>query len=162
LKAIAAFWNRHFLLLEGLCGAAALGCFAAWARWFGGTATIINALNGNRGAIYSSLASIFGSLLGFVITAASIVITTAGSDRMALVRNSVHYKTLWRVFIQAMAVLAYATVASLVALITDRDASPNWISFYLCLAGAIFAALRMYRCLWVMIQIIHLFIADRE
>ena len=87
LRALFKFWNRHFLLLEGLSGISALGAAMAWARWFGGAPIVLNLLKGNRSAIYSALASIFGSLLGFVITAASIVITAVGSDRMALLRN---------------------------------------------------------------------------
>ena len=162
MKRLAAFWNWHFLLLEGLAGGAVLVVFAIWARWLGGAIIILDALKGNRSAIYSALASISGSLLGFVITAASIVIMAAGSDRLNVVRNSPHYGTLWRVFLQTMWSLACATVAALIALVIDRDSSPSWFAFYLCVAGAIFSALRMYRCLWVMAKIIHLFTADRK
>jgi len=35
---------------------------ARWARWLGGEALILDAFHGDRSAIYSDIASIFGSL----------------------------------------------------------------------------------------------------
>ncbi len=162
MKAIADFWKRYFLPLEGATAALAVTVMAVWAHWFGGATIILDLLKGNRSPIYSALATIFGSLLGFVITAISIVITAAGSERMAIVRNSRHYETLWKVFTQAIWALAFATVASLGALVGDRDATPNWWAFYLCIAGALLSVIRVYRCIWVMQKIIHLFTANRR
>ena len=44
-------------------------------------------LDGNRAAVYGALASIFGSLLGFVITAVWIVLGFSASEKLAVVQG---------------------------------------------------------------------------
>ena len=161
MRAIVNFWRRNFLSAEFLAALLVLVGAIVWSERFGGLCTIEKLLGGNRGPIYSALASIFGSLLGFVITAASIVITAAGSERMAIVRNSPHYETLWKVFTQTIWCLAFATITALIALVLDRDSKPNTIAFYFCIGGVLFAIVRMYRCLWIMEKIILLFTKSR-
>jgi hypothetical protein len=111
-------------------------------------------LQQNRPAIYQALASILGALLGFVITAISIVLAFAGMDRLELLRGSPHYGTLWSVFTQTTWILALATVCALAALILDRDAAPNRLALYLCLLTALLSAVRIARCVWVLEQLI--------
>ena len=91
------WWRTHFLHVElGL----ALVCSATFVTWsqLGGGVIVEETLNGNRGAVYGALASIFGSLLGFAITAVSIVLGFSTTERLAVVRESKHYQTLWTVF----------------------------------------------------------------
>ncbi len=69
---------------------------AYWIHYRNGAVVSDRLLAQNRAAVYGTLASIFGSLLGFVITAASIVLGFSGSESLAVVRGSKHYPTLWR------------------------------------------------------------------
>lgn len=59
--------------------------------------------------MYGTLASIFGALLGFVITAISIVFGFSSMAQVDVVRGSRHYQTLWRIFLQTTWVMAAAT-----------------------------------------------------
>lgn len=111
------WWERHFLLNEGLLsGAVACGSIV-WMERFGGWQPVNSLLLGNRGAIYGALASIFGSLLGFIITAVSIALGFSASEKLTIVRDSRYYPHLWGVFMSATRWLALATVASVVALV---------------------------------------------
>ena len=81
-------------------------------------------LDGNRSAIYSALAPVFGALLGFVLTAVSLVLGFSAMEQLAIVRGSPHYETLYKIYLQATWLLALATHVALAGLILDRDAGP--------------------------------------
>lgn len=106
--------------------------------------------------MYGTRASIFGSLLGFTITAASIVLGFSSSPRLRIIRESRHYTTLWKVFGATIRALGLATVLSLVALIFDRDDAPAHTVFYLALFGFFLSCLRIARAVWVLENIISL------
>jgi signal transduction histidine kinase len=148
------WWRVHFLGAE-LGVALALGAaFALWELALGGAPWSDALLRGNRAAVYGALASLWGSLLGFTIAAVSIALGLAASDRLAIVRGSRHYATLWRVFIAAMRALALATIAALAGLVADRDAAPVHALLCLCVAAALLAALRVARTIWVFERLI--------
>jgi len=148
------FWRRHFLWVE-FALSVAIGLVAVyWIRYRNGAAVCDKLLAQNRAAVYGTLASIFGSLLGFVITAASIVLGFSGSESLSIVRASKHYPTLWRVFTASIRALAFATVISVIALVADRDSQPNRAILCFLLFAVVLAALRVSRCVWVMEQII--------
>jgi NhaP-type Na+/H+ or K+/H+ antiporter len=100
------------------------------------------------------LTTLFGSLLGFSITAISIVIGYASSDKLAIVRNGKHYQDLWNVFKSAMIVLALATIFALLGLIFDRNPDPINYFLYINIFTIILAFFRVARCIWVMNNII--------
>jgi hypothetical protein len=153
---VRQFYGRHFLWIElGL--AVVLAALASiWIEKWGAMKTVDDTLNGNRAAIYTALASIFGSLLGFVITAASIIIGFSSSDRLAVVRQSRHYPMLWRVFVSSIRALALATLVSLVALVLDRDQAVHHLVLYFVIYATLLAVLRLARCVWVLENIIAL------
>lgn len=153
---ILGFWRRHFLLAESALAVLLTLCFGVWFwRWSGETA-ICALLKNNRATLYGTLASIFGSLLGFVITATSIVLGFSASDRLAVVRESAQYPMLWKTLSSTIHALAFATVAALLCLIFDRDSAPvSYLVVSLVLATT-FAVLRVGRTIWVLEHIIML------
>ncbi len=150
-------WHRvHFLWVEfgwSLLLATAIG---VWSERWNGKAIIDATLDGNWSTVYAALATISGSLLGFVITAASIVLGFSVSEKLAIVRESKHYPTLWHVFIAAIRALAFSTIVCIVTLVLDRDKRMiHWV-MYLAAFGCILAAARVARCVWVLENIIKL------
>jgi hypothetical protein len=130
--------------------------FALWSERWSGSTIIDKTLDGNRAAVYGALASILGSLLGFVITAVSIVLGFSASEKLSVIRDSIHYPTLWRVYISAIRALAFATIVCIVALVLDRDKQINHSIMYLAAFGCILATARVARCVWVLENIIKL------
>jgi hypothetical protein len=121
---LPAFWRRHFLAVEALLALLVTIGFSVWYWRLGGISVAGVLLKDNRGVLYGTVASIFGSLLGFVITATSIVLGFSVSERLAVVRESTQYPMLWKTFSGTIRTLAGATVIALVCLLVDRDRDP--------------------------------------
>ena len=156
MTVLREWWRRFFLHAEFGVAIGGAAAFVVWAERFGGTAGIDLVLQNNRGALYGTLASIFGSLLGFAVTATSIVLGFSSSPSLRIVRESVHYPTLWRVFLATIRTLGFATVVSLVGLVFDRDDAPwHWVLYFVVLAFSL-SCLRIARSVWVLERVIGL------
>jgi hypothetical protein len=154
MKRLGAWWAQHFLLAEW--GLAMVVSFSGifWTERFSGISVMNALLQGNRGAIYGALASIFGSLLGFIITAVSIALAFSASEKLTVLRDSKYYPQLWGVFLSATRCLATVTVAALVALIGDRDMAPiRWLTYAVWVLTVLSVA-RITRCIWVLENIV--------
>jgi hypothetical protein len=148
------FYGSHFLLIE-LTGAVAVSCFvAAWGEAGGGWQTIAPLLQDNRAAIYSACASVAGSLLGFVIAALAIVLSSAGSRRLDPVRSADRLQTLFRVLTAATVVLGLATVVALTALLLDRDNLQRPLLAYLCFGTVLSSIVTLARTVWILESVV--------
>lgn len=147
-------WKQHFLVVELAAAFLAGAALTIWVLSYDGDATLDGVLKANRSAFYGALASIFGSLLGFIITAVSVVLGFSATERFALLRESEHYGTLWKVFMSTIRVLATSTAASLLALVLDRDAAPNSLMMSIVAFCAILTLLRLARCIWIMEKVV--------
>ncbi len=136
--------------------------FSVWSEFVNAGSFITTVFEGNRGALYAALVALFGSLLGFSITAISIVLGYANSDKLEIVRKSAHYSDLWNTFRSAIKVLAFATVTSLIGLILDRDTSPTNLILYLNIFASILSFFRIARCIWVLESIIAIVTKPRK
>lgn len=150
----------HFLGFELSLSIFLSFVFAVWVIRFGGSVVVESILHENRSAVYGTLAAIFGSLLGFVITALSITIGYSTSEKFEFLRKTKHYPTLWKVMISTVKALSIATIVMVIGLIFDRDRSPNYIILCLCVFATLFSLLRLNRCIWVLDNIIHIIIID--
>ena len=158
---IKDFWDKYFLPLEFLVSILLTAGFVIWGELYSGRLVMDSLLEGNRSAVYGALAAIFGALLGFVITAVSIVLGYIASDKLTLVRESPHYEDLWRVYKAAMRSLAFATIVGLLGLIFDREAHSLPVLFYLNIMTTTLAFFRLGRSIWVLENIIGL-VTQRE
>lgn len=149
-------WAQEFLRYEFLTSILVTILFFLWFEYFSGQGLVDQVLDGNRSSIYGALAAIFGALLGFVITAVSIVIGYSASERLDIVRNSKHYPDLWKIFISAIRATALATMAALLGLVFDRDSSPSHWILYLNIFAFVLVLFRLGRSIWVLEQIINL------
>ncbi len=156
MNILPKWWKAYFLQVEFCIALLITIIFTVWAELFGGHAVIERLLTDNRSDIYSTLAAIFGSLLGFTITAVSIVLGYSTSDRLAVVRESTHYPLMWRVFTSAIKALALATISALIGLIVDRDSAPFYPVFYFNILASTLASFRLTRCVWVLENVIQI------
>jgi hypothetical protein len=111
-------------------------------------------LTGAEGSIYGTLATIFGSLLGFVITSVSIIVSLGDSPRLAVIRESRSNQQLWKIFTSATKWLGVATGISLTGLMLNRDGPPEFIILVLCLWSSLLAVLRLVRCIWALENVV--------
>lgn len=156
MKRISEWWRSHFLDAELFVSLLIGFAFIVWQQWMDGETVICALLKGNRSAIYGTLASIFGSLLGFVITARSVILGFSMTERLAVVRNSKHYPVLWDVFLGTTRALGIGTGLSLIALVLDRDNAPQPLILQLCVVAIIISASRLFRCVWILEKVVML------
>jgi uncharacterized membrane protein len=146
------FWRVHFLGVELVAGLLVGGATVALAEW-GETNFLCGALTDNRAPVYGAIATIAGSLLGFVITSVSILLGYVNTH-LGPLRNTAHYPTLWNTYKSGIKMLALTTLMAIVALIWDRDKSPQRFVMYGVLVASILSLLRLVRCIWILEQVI--------
>ena len=117
---------------------------------------IVSQLYGLRSTVYASFSQKMGTLLGIVITGLAILLTMEKSEPMRLLKKSVHYKELFDIFISGCKRLATGTLLSLIALVIDSDLAPKlWLS-YCVLWCVIITAIGLFRCMWVLKNVVRL------
>lgn len=154
MRWLIKFSDNHYMIFSVLLTASAETALVVWGEKLGGRTLMAEVLDGNRSAVYGAFASIFGSLLGFVITAVSIVLGFSTSERLAIVRNSKHYPALWSSFTDTIKVMGGATIVSLVSLIMDRDKNHILILSYIESGVVILSVLLLCRSIWALERVV--------
>lgn len=148
------FWEANFLILEMLVPGIVCVLFVVWSAGFDKGVFVSRIFAENRGTLYSTLAALFGSMLGFVITAVSIILGYANNEKLEIVRESKYYPTIWSVFKSTIKILAIATLLALVGLVVDKDVQPLDFILYLNIYFVVISFFRIGRCIWVLENII--------
>ena len=152
MKSLNQWRNNHLLLSDMLLSISVFIILVVFAETH--PSIIAASLNKNRSILYGALTAVFAALLGFIITAASIIIGYSKDAALFYLRNSKHYTTLWDIFISTTKWLAYSTVASFIGLLVDKDDSPKiFITFGVALIALITSS-RVWRCILVFEKIL--------
>lgn len=156
------WWAKNFLPAEHAAVVTVLCLAIAWAQWMGGATAISDLMKDNRSAIYGAVASVAGSLLGFLITSVSVVLGFSSSERLEILRQSRHYDTLSKTFIAGIRALGFATLAALTALVADKERSPHPLFLGLACYAAMLALARLLRCIWIFEIIVRIMTAPSK
>lgn len=155
-------WVESHLTITQIILAVAVTVLAALALGTGEPNTRLRALLGDdRATLYGTIAAVAGSLLGFVLAAATIILTVAGSARLNRVTESNRYGDLWRVFLAATKGLGLVTVAALGALLFDRKDSPQPAFTYGLFLLSLIASLQIATCIWILEKVTNLMVKER-
>ncbi len=149
-------WAANFLWWERALAIFAVAALIVWSEFLGGSSHLDHFLDEHGETLYIVLAPITAAMLGFILAAAAIVVTSAPAERMEILRESAHYPELWATFRSALRNLGLATLAALVGLVVSGQ-TPSRIVFYMVAGLAALAALRTARCIWAMNWMIHIF-----
>lgn len=155
MKKIKELYEINFLHIEGMLVLLVTCAIIIYCEIYDGKYVIENIVGDRCSNIYSTLAGILGALLGFAITAESIVIGLSGNDKLLILRKSPHYKTLWKVFTKTIRWLGIATLMALVGILVDKNGLFS-IVFYVFTYFFLLAGVRLFRTIWVLENIIHL------
>ena len=152
------WWRRHFLAAEFGAAVAATILLVYLVHWTRFAACVDSVVAVSHPFIYASLASVCGSLLGFNLTAASIVQATVNSKspKMRFVRESGHYAMVWKVFSASAKALAATTVLALAGLVIDRTGPLGIHLSWSIVFAFLLSCLRVYRAVWVLGNVIAL------
>ena len=149
-----AYWRRRFLGVEAAIAVAPALALLAWFVLGEGRECVDGLMSDVRADVYRTTATISGTLLGFLIAVASLVLNFVSADRLALLRTSERYPAMWETFFQTTRVLGALTVTALVCLVFDKDgASLPWLVVPFVLFLSLSLA-RLLRVIWILERII--------
>lgn len=144
------WYQSNFLLAEFLLSILIGVVFYIVSESLVGRDVMLSGLEGARSTLYGTLASLGGSLFGFILAGISIIAAFGGMGRFKILRDSGQFETIFHVYYQAIVWLAITVIWSLVGLLFDSDASPNAHVFYVLMWLVTLSALRIGRCVWLL------------
>jgi hypothetical protein len=146
-------YKRHFLEAELLISVAVALIIIFYTRSIWSNSDTTSWISANKKEIYPLIASIGGTLLGFVITGVSIIIAFSESEKLRLLKESTQYKTIYDIYFSTIRYLAIATVTPIIGMIVNNGAI--YILYFL-IWSIIISSLRIWRCIWVLENIVEI------
>ena len=155
---IYGWWRRDFLAAELAVAVSATLALVYLVHYSGFAACVDSVVAVSHPFVYGTLASICGSLLGFNLTATSIVLAAVNSNSpgLRIVRESEHYGTIRRVFGATARALGLATVLALAGLVIDRTGALGVPLGWSIVFFFLLSCLRVFRAAWVLGNVIAL------
>ena len=146
-------YGRHFLLLD-LATAAFLTLVLVILLQLPGLPLAIDNSDAGRRSLYTTIATIAGSLMGFVIVAITIALALPDSPGMRLLTTSPHYGEIYDTFLSTICYLGLATGASVVPLVLSLQAPALTYYGYSVLFLVMICVFRLGRCVWILNQLL--------
>jgi hypothetical protein len=146
----AMFVERHWRAIEWIV-AIAVSVAAVLLLGSGEPGTrLYSVLGDDRAALYGTISGVAGSLLGFVLAAATILVTVAGLPSMGRVTSSNQYGELWSMFLTTTKWLGLLTLWALGSLVVDKPTAPFAVMPYTLLFLSMTAAFQVGTCVWAL------------
>lgn len=156
MKRLHLHYEKHFALYDPLLClivVVALACFLDVSL---GSVRMAHILDGDRQSLYETVATISGSLLGFIIATVSIIVGFSQVNGLRVMRESEQLGPLFEIYFSAIRYLALTTVWSLVSSLLDRDADPRPLIAYACLWAVLISIRYVQLCVWILHKIIRI------
>ena len=151
---IKKLYNRNFLIAEFLLSIviALFGILLITSVLT--SETIQNWISLNKKDIYPLIATIAGTLLGFIITGVSIILAFSESEKLRLLKKSKQYTTIYEIYFSTIKFLALSTAIPIFGIIVND----NWADYvlYILIWSIIISSLRICRCVRALENIIKL------
>ena len=150
---IKSFYQHHFMAVD-LIVSILLAVLIWGEHRYLGFIPLITSFSENHQILYGTLASVCGSLLGFVVTAVSIIFSLSTRRVFRVLVDSNHHQTLFTVYFNSVLFLALATIWALVGILFDTKLSPTpWITCTM-LGLTVIVMFRIYRCIWILKEMV--------
>lgn len=150
LNSLKNWRKKHLLFADAVLALMGLAAVVCGVVYFNSTADALALLDGSRSASYATLAAVAGSLLGFILTAVSIIAAFGQTPRFDTIRNSPVYQDIFDVYIHTTHLLAVTTVWAMVALVLDTDETRYWAVSLVSFALVALSVVRVWRCIWAL------------
>jgi hypothetical protein len=114
-----------------------------------------------RGDLYISLAASAAALLGFSITAGSILLSLGTGPRIDWLRDQAEFQQTRHIFMRAIRALAMATIVFTALILADAGRTGTlWLELPGVLLGVL-VLIRLERVIWLLDQLLRISIQDR-
>lgn len=147
MNALKTRYEQHFLPAESAFGVVLAGALALLTQFSGWWTAdqLVSTVSGDAGNVYQLVVTLSITLLGFVLTAVSVVLAWTGLEKFQVLRKSRHYHTLYDVFFSAIRWLAILGAVAFVGIFVE-----SLVIVYLLAATLTVSALRIWRCIWAL------------
>lgn len=150
------WWEKNFLIAELILSIIIIVVAYYMINFLNLKTSLVLMVADIRQQLYGTIASVSGSLLGFVITGMSILLTMGESESIKRLKKSKHYPQIFKVYLSSGKFLALSTVLAITALIIDTNGTPKlWCTAFVGWAVLI-SVFRLLRCIWVLENMIGL------
>jgi hypothetical protein len=148
--------------LIGAAAAAAVFVVIDRVHYAEGHSLLAHISTGARSALYISISASCAALLGFVITATSILLALGAGPRMTWLREQPEFQKTRVVFMYAIYALALATVVFTALIVIDTGQVGAW--FLEALGAGVLALVltRLAWVLWLLDQLLRISLSDRR
>jgi hypothetical protein len=148
-------------LTDVTVAAALIAGFLVWALRTDAAARADTLPADTRSALYISVAAISGGLLGFIITALSVLLALPSGRRLGFLKKSAAWPKFPGVFIRAAWTLGAATIVFTAAIVVDDGWTPCTAMEAVAIAAAAFAVLRVAASILLLGRLVQYSLADR-
>lgn len=137
-------YKRHFLEFE-LVGSIVLTLIIF--GYFSWNNTDVSALiTISKDKLYPIITASAITLLGFIITGVSVLVTFTESKNLQIFKKSNQYKTPFTVYFSTIKYLTIVTILSIIGILSETYKE---IIFFLLIWSVAISSLRLYRCVWI-------------
>lgn len=152
-------YKKHFLLAELLISILIILLIAFIIQNIWDIENIESWITTNCKSFYPLVATISGTLFGFVITSVSILFVFPDTPSLKRLKQSKSYKDVFIVYLSTIKYLGITLIISVIGLLCTEYIL---ILFYLLLWSIIISTLRIWRCLWILKNLIDIMIMDKK
>lgn len=123
---------------------------------------LLQGLGDRRFEFYSTLAGVFGTLLGFTVAGIAIFLTMPMTPRIELLAQAGHYETVVASFTRAAWALASGLILVVTAMAIDTHKAPDGVLLFLILVASLLSTLRMTRGLLILDHVLRVVSRDHK
>lgn len=152
-------WCRSFRFIEELVSLALAASLSAWLMLFNGSEAISVGDQSQLVSIVSILASLYGSILGFLLAVLALLFGSIAEDKFRLLRESKPYNDLWWIFRSAIRSCAFALVISVISLAWIWFKHPSIIVLVVMFGCFVLVVLRIGGVVWILEKLMDVEIA---
>lgn len=152
-------WSRSFLMYEGLVAIAGAAAMASILAYYENALDVENLDKPQLLSIIAILASLYGSMLGFLLAVMTLLYGAVDQSRFMLLRKSKRYANLWGVFRSAIRSCAISLIASVLSLIWIWLKRPGVGILIITSGFFILVVVRMARVVWILEKLMDIEVA---
>lgn len=152
-------YYKHFLTYELIISLLISGLAIAIIQFIWSPEEVYKWMFFNKSQFYSLLATISGTLLGFIITGISVIMSLSESKKLEPATESTQFKKIFLVYFSTIKFLAFTAIVSIIGFLVNSNLI-NMCLFYLLIILAIISVFRIYRSVWVLKKIVDIIIPN--
>ncbi len=153
-------YKKHFLLIELILSISLILLIVFFVQNIWIIEDIESWITTYSSNFYTLVATISGTFFGFIITGLSILFVFPDTPSLKRLKESKSYKDVFFIYISTIKYLGITLVISVIGLLCTEDYI--LLLFYLVLWSILISTLRIWRCLWILKNLIDIMIMDKK